>query len=142
MVAEARGKVRMLSLQEFNSTTEKGQKISVLRLQHPGAVEELQKKKTAFVALFKSEFESLKYDHDFLWDNFDTNGTQKLYCSELVAKLLQAFMGIDPIIKRMHFSKNPEQWAKYFKGPPPVGKWGNTPADYERSDLFYQVGEL
>lgn len=142
MVAEARGKVKMLSFEEFNSTTEKGQNISVRRFQNSAIVNELNSKSAQFLALFKNEFEGLKYDKAFLWDNFDEEGKQKLYCSELVAKLLQAFLGIDPIVKRMHFSRNRELWERYFHGEVPVGKWGNAPADFERSDWFYEVGEI
>lgn len=142
MVAESRGKVQLVTFEAFNSLTQKGQNLSVLRLKHEGAVGELQKKKEQLLALFRADFEGLKYDHDFLWDNFDQNGNQKLYCSEMVAKLLQAFLGLDPIVKRMHFSRNRESWERYFKGQVPVGKWGNSPADFERSDLFYTVGEL
>lgn len=142
MVAEARGNVRMLPLSEFNSITEKGQRISVRRFKNSKIVHELNSRSSDFLALFENEFNGLKYDKAFLWDNFDENGQQKLYCSEMVAKLLQAFLGIDPIVKRMHFSRNREKWERYFKGEVPVGKWGNAPADFERSDWFYELGEL
>lgn len=142
MVAEARGKVQMLSLREFDSITEKGQRISVRRFQNAKIVNELNTRRFEFLALFQNEFEGLDYDKAFLWDNFDEKGQQKLYCSEMVAKLLQAFLGIDPIVKRMHFSRNREKWERYFKGDVPVGKWGNAPADFERSAWFYEVGEL
>lgn len=142
MVAEARGTVKIVSLETFDSITEKGQKISVRRYINSKITEELEKNVVPFNELFRSEFLGLKYDHDFLWDNFDENGNQKLYCSELVAKLLQAFLGLDPLIKRMHYSRNYDQWLRYFRGNVPVGKWGNAPADYEKSDLFYEVGEL
>ncbi len=142
MVAEARGKVKMLSLAEFDSTTEKGQRISVLRFQNSKIVSELNSRSSEFLSLFRNEFEGLDYDKAFLWDNFDEKGQQKLYCSEMVAKLLQAFLGIDPIVKRMHFSRNRTMWERYFKGDVPVGKWGNAPADFERSEWFFEVGEL
>lgn len=142
MVAEARGNVRMLPLLEFNSITEKGQRISVRRFKNSKIVHELNSRSSDFLALFENEFNGLKYDKAFLWDNFDENGQQKLYCSEMVAKLLQAFLGIDPIVKRMHFSRNREKWERYFKGEVPVGKWGNAPADFERSSWFFEVGEL
>ena len=83
-----------------------------------------------------------KYDHDFRWNNFDEAGDQKYYCSELVSKLFQAFVGIETPIKRMHFQKNRDYWVKYFKGNVPDNEWGNSPGDYERSDMFYHAGEL
>ena len=142
LVADSRMKVEIQSLEKFNSITEKGQNILVRRFHNEDIVNELQSKSASFKALFQNEFEGLSYDHKFLWNNFDESGNQTLYCSEMVAKLLQAFLGIDPIVKRMHFDKNPDQWARYFHGDIPAGKWGNSPADFDRSDLFYDVGEL
>lgn len=142
MVAEARGKVKLVTLEAFNSTTQKNQNIAVLRFQNSRAVDELQRNADKLLHLFKNEFEGLAYDHDFLWNNFDQNGNQKLYCSELVSKLLQAYMGFEPIMKRMHFNKNVAEWERYFQGDIPRGKWGNSPASFEKSEAFYTVGEL
>lgn len=142
LVADSRKKVEVQSLEEFNSITEKNQKIQIMRFRNEDIVNALRSKSSAFLALFRSEFEGLSYDHKFLWNNFDENGNQTLYCSEMVAKLLQAFLGIDPIVKRMHFNRNTDQWSRYFHGDIPAGKWGNSPADFERSNLFYSVGEL
>ena len=142
LVADSRRKVEVQTLKEFNSITQKGQAIRVLRFKNSKIVNELETKSEELLRLFMSEFNGLEYDHDFLWDNFSPDGNQKLYCSEMVAKLFQAFLGIDPIIKRMHFSRNREVWERYFRGNVPVGKWGNSPADFERSDWFYVVGDL
>ncbi len=142
LIADSRRKVEVQSLKDFNSITQNGQSIRVLRFRNEKIVDELEEKSEEFLRLFMSEFDGLPYDHDFLWDNFHESGVQKLYCSEMVAKLFQAFLGIDPIIKRMHFSRNREVWERYFNGNVPVGKWGNSPADFEKSDKFYVVGDL
>jgi hypothetical protein len=142
MVADSRRKVEIQTLEEFNFITQKGQNIKVLRFQNEKIVAEFAENSDKFLKLFMSEFNGLAYDHDFRWDNFSEDGRQKLYCSEMVAKLLQAFLGIDPIIKRMHFSRNQEVWERYFRGDVPRGKWGNAPSDFDRSDWFYDVGEI
>jgi predicted glycosyl hydrolase (DUF1957 family) len=142
MVADSRRKVEIQTLEQFNSITEQGQKLRVIRFRNDEIVETLQKNAGDFLSLFKSEFEGLKYDHDFLWNNLDENGNQKLYCSEMIAKLFQAFLGIEPYVKRMQFERNPELWERYFHGNVPRGKWGNSPGDFEKSDLFYVVGDL
>lgn len=142
MVADSRRRVERQPLSSFNSITEKGQQIRVLRFRNEKIVDEFKNRSLDFAHLFTTEFEGLAYDHDFRWNNLDANGNQKLYCSEMVAKLLQAFLGIDTVGKYMHFSRNPDQWARYFRGNVPVGLWGNAPADFERSDLFYVVGDL
>jgi hypothetical protein len=60
----------------------------------------------------------------------------------MITKLLSSFTGVELPIKRMRFDVNRDAWVQYFRGTPPDGKWGNSPGDFERSDLFYLVGEL
>lgn len=142
VVVEALGKVKRMSLAEFNARTQKDQKLSVRRFRNSKAVNYIQDNKEAFVQMFAEEFEGLQYDHDFLWNNFDEHGQQKLYCSEMITKFLNYFMGVEIPMKRMKFDINRDQWIKYFRGSPPDGKWGNSPASFEKSDMFYEVGEL
>jgi Permuted papain-like amidase enzyme, YaeF/YiiX, C92 family len=141
-IIEALSTVRELSLESFNSRTQKGQLLSVRRFQNTKAVEFIQKNKEAFKEYFNNYFAGLQYDHDFLWNNFSSDGKEKMYCSEMITKLLNGFMGIEIPVKRMRFNVNREAWIRYFKGNPPDGQWGNSPGDIERSELFYVVGEI
>lgn len=142
VVVEALGTVRTIPFTKFNERTEKGQKLSVRRLRSDEAVEYLQQNKTGFKKYFSDNFEGLLYDHDFLWNNLDDNGYEKMYCSEMVTKYLRGFLGIEVKLKEMKFDINRDAWIRYFKGNPPDGKIGNSPASFENSDLFYEVGEL
>jgi Permuted papain-like amidase enzyme, YaeF/YiiX, C92 family len=142
IVAEALGNVRKVSLEAFLATTEKDQKISVRRLNNEKAVSYISAHQDILLSLFKNDFESLSYDHEFRWNNLDENGKEKLYCSEFVGKFLFAFMGIEAPIKRMHFTQNRDQWEKYFHGNVPDNQWGNSPGDFERSEYFHPVGDL
>jgi hypothetical protein len=142
VVIEALGKVRRLGLAEFNARTQKKQRLSVRRFRHPKAQAYLLQNQQKLRELFMREFEGLLYDHDFLWNNFDDEGREKLYCSEMITKLLGFFLNIELPIKRMKFDKNRDAWMKYFGGTPPDGKWGNSPATFENSELFYEVGEI
>lgn len=141
IVIEALGKVKTISLEEFNFRTEKGQKLSVRRFRDQSHVYNLVARKNELQVLFQTQFQNLSYDHDFLWENFDQNG-EKLYCSEMVAKLLNSFLGINLPTKIMKYDQNRELWIRYFRGNPPDGRRGNAPADFERSDLFYEVGKI
>ena len=141
-VAEALGTVRILTLNEFNARTEKGQKLSVRRLVNREAVNYLQKNQYQFKFFFQRHFEGLQYDEEFLWNNVDEDGFEKLYCSEMVAKLFHGFMGIKVSTKIMKYDINREDWIDYFGGNPPDGKVGNSPTSFEVSPLFYEVGEL
>lgn len=142
MVAEAFGKVRLVPIAEFDTKTEPGQELMVLRFRNEKLWDVFQNETDRLNQIFKEDFEGLKYDHDFRWNNLDENDEEKLYCSELVSKLIRAFVGLETPIKRMHFEKNREHWKTYFRGNIPDGQWGNSPGDFERSELFFQVGEL
>lgn len=141
-VIDALGIVKVSDYAAFNSGTQKDQKISVRRFRNERAVAFIQKNEAEFVQYYMDNFNGLKYDHDFIWNNFDENGNEKLYCSEMITKLLSGFLRIELPMKRMKFDINRDQWIKYFHGDPPDGKWGNAPASFETSELFYEVGEL
>lgn len=141
-VAEALGKVRILSLDQFNTRTQKGQRLLVKRFKNDLLISRLMNKQVEFLTYFKKEFENLKYDHDFRWDNLDEQGYEKLYCSEMVSKLFLGFLGVEIPLKRMKFDLNREEWIRYFRGVPPDDEWGNSPGDFDKSELFYEVGEL
>lgn len=142
MIAEALGKVRLISLPAFLARTEKNQKVSVRRIDNENAVKHFQNYRMQFLILFQNWFDNHEYDSDFLWDNVGTNGEEKFYCSEMITKLLKAFIGLDFPVKKMHFNVNRDMWIQYFRGTPPDGKWGNAPGDFEKSEWFYEVGEL
>lgn len=142
LVAEAFGKVRKISLAEFNIKTEAGQKLMVLRFRNEEISDDIETQGFKFLQTFEANFQGASYDHDFRWNNFDEEGNEKYYCSELVSKLFAQFIRLETPIKRMHFNNNRDNWMTYFRGNIPDNEWGNSPGDFERSELFYQVGEL
>lgn len=85
---------------------------------------------------FMMKFYKTPYDNEFDWDN------DKLYCSEMVTKLLNPYLEEKIGTKKMHFNQNREHWEKYFEGNIPDGKPGNSPMDFYRSELFEVIGEL
>ncbi len=141
-VAEALGKVKILSLEDFSARTQKGQRLLVKRFKDQDINYLLETNQKDFLEYFKKRFYNLSYDHDFRWDNFDDDGLEKLYCSEMVSKLFLGFLGIEIPVKRMKFDVNREGWVRYFRGTPPDDEWGNSPGDFNKSELFYQVGEI
>ena len=142
-VIDALGSVKVSTLAEFNLGTEKNQKLSIRRFKDPKAVQFIKQYEAQFVEYYLSAFDGLDYDHDFIWDNVDQYGREKIYCSELITKLLSNFLGIQLPLKIMKFDRNRDEWIKYFGNKlPPDGKWGNAPADFEKSNLFYEVGKI
>jgi hypothetical protein len=141
-IAEALGNVRTLDLKEFAARTERNQRLSVRRFKDPKTVDYLQTNKRKLLKLFETHYEGLQYDQEFLWDNVDENKKEKLYCSEMIAKIIEEFLEIEMPVKKMKYDRNRTLWRQYFRGNPPDGKWGNAPGDFEKSPLFYEVGEL
>ena len=141
LVAEAYGPIRALPLEQFLGKTEKGQKVGVLRFKDQKIRSKFTMHGDQLRELFKT-YQGLPFDDEFLWSNFNEQGQELYYCSEFVTKFLEPFLGIQLPLKRMEFLKNRQLWEIYFKGKIPDGEWGNSPADYERSELFLKIGEL
>ena len=91
---------------------------------------------------FLDNFYELPYDDEYLWFNSDEKGNEKLYCSEMVTKLLNPYLSKKIETKKMHFKYNREHWYRLFKGHIPDGQLGNSPMDFFRSDLFEEVGVI
>ena len=133
-VLEAAQTVRFTPLSEFLKKTERGQKILIKRFKSILFTQSDLVERAL-------EFEGLSYDEKFLWNNSDALG-EKLYCSELVFKLFDSFYTQKLPLKKMRYDVHREHWEKFFNGDVPDGLWGNSPADFEHSDLFRNVGEL
>ena len=133
-ILEAWDRVSKTPLANFLRRRKKNSHALLLRpITSQGA--EVRIKHEALSALYDSEFKGHSYDRDFLWDNRDARG-ETLYCSELVAKLLNPFLPRPIPTKPMHYDQYREQWIQYFHGAPPTGKPGLSPGDFERSPLF------
>jgi hypothetical protein len=126
-VAEAFINVREVNFTEFNSKTQKGLKLKVLRpfFLNP----DLSKN-------FNQYFKGLPYDSAYLWND------NEIYCSELVYKLFQNLNMITPKANPMTFDKNRSLWFKYFKGSIPDGVVGISPADFDDEDMYELIGFL
>lgn len=130
-VVEAYKKVTIVTLSEFLAKTEVGQKSLVLRSREHFSQENFT---TLLLDYYFTTFHDRPYDAEFSLDN------EKLYCSELVMKLLNPFLSVKIPTKKMHFDHNRSAWESYFRGKIPDGAMGIAPADFLRSGLFFQVG--
>lgn len=92
-----------------------------------------------FKNIFERNFLGLPYDKKFIWDNFDEEGKEELYCSEFVVKLMNhAFnLQIDPI--PMTYRHNYEAWENYFQGTVPEGLPGVAPSFFENNKDFKKI---
>ncbi len=138
-VFQAHVRVHRTSLSLFLRQTRKGTKVRVLRpIWNP---ETSPERGLDLNKLFTRQFEGLSYDASFLWDNRDEKG-EKIYCSELVVKLLNPALARPVPTKPMHFEADREAWIRHFKGYPPDGEPGVSPEDLLKSGTFLDLGEL
>lgn len=120
--------VRMVSFEEFNSKTEPGQELKILRLK-----EKVNIRSQAILNIFNTEFFGLPFDRAFRFDD------SKLYCSEFVLKILNRFLANPIPTKKMHFNQNRKHWETYFQGQVPDGEEGISPSDFMRNGYFDEV---
>lgn len=139
LVAESISEAHAIPYELFRARNKKGEPLKVMRLKD----KKLQTKlKRGFYQRFVRDYKGIKFDPLYLWNNVDRDGKELMYCSEFISKMLEAHLEINMPIKRMQFLKNRDYWFQYFNGRIPDGEWGNSPADFEKSDLFSHVGYL
>lgn len=143
-IAQSLGRVALYSLEDFKKNITPHTKISVYR---PVDFLDLDKDELlnldyAMENLFVQKFQNLPFDSNYLWNNFDSNGNELLYCSEFIAKFLDSFLSQKTIPEKLSYKKNWSYWLQYFRGVIPEGEVGNSPASFSRDSRFKFVGYL
>lgn len=131
-IAEAFISVRKVTLVEFLSKTQKKQKVKVLRPKFDVVGIENE---------YLNKYANRSYDSEFLWDNFDEKG-ERIYCSELVYKLLAIYSTKIPEPLPMKYDVNTDLWFKFFKGNIPFNKLGISPSMFDDEEMFSFIGEI
>jgi len=139
LVAQALGSVHVTTLDKFLKPMTPKSIISVMRpreFQNNSLSDKL-------VKIYYSNFDGLPFDGQYLWENVDEWGREKIYCSELILKLLNTVLtkSIEPEI--LIYQKHFDYWDKVFKGNVPQNEWGNSPASLFRDrENFEYIGQL
>lgn len=141
---QALGPVNRVPLEKWLSMRRPQSQVQVIRSHFIELLdpEEFQKWETEALIILKKNFMNKPFDSDYLWNNFDEAGVEKLYCTEFITKFWNLFLARPIKPKPMSFSKNYEFWLKYYKGNLPEGKLGNSPNDFLRYNQFISVGFL
>ncbi len=143
IVLEAWSKVEKTSFDDFMSRAKLGVTPLLIRSKELAdkyqTAEDLTKLNSYLLSSFNKNYNGLKYDDDYVWDNKDENGKELLYCSEMITKLLNEILEHKMPTYTMTYTKARDFWLKYFKGPPPAGKPGNNPGSFLKSELFFIV---
>ena len=143
-IAQSLGNVDLFSLDQFLKNITPGTEVSVFRPLSffnllPAGKKKLDRK---MLSIFNSKFKGAPFDVRFLWDNFDQNGNELLYCSEFIAKFIDHFLEAPTLPYPLSFKKNNDYWLKYFNGDIPEGVLGNSPASFSFDKRFVFLGNL
>jgi hypothetical protein len=138
------GQVALYSLDQFLKNKTPGTTAFVYR---PKEFQNLQNAdrvslEARMLTTFNSVFKGAPFDTKYLWNNFDKQGRELLYCSEFIAKFLDHFLGSPTIPYSLTYKKNEDFWLKYFQGAIPEGELGNSPASFSHDDRFIFVGNI
>ncbi|MBM3381445.1 MAG: hypothetical protein FJY29_03295 [Betaproteobacteria bacterium] len=142
-VYEAWGTTRKTTLSEIIQRAEKKQKLFHMRpleFSEGGAPSESDLR-----AVFKRQFAPTKFDDEFLWDNVDDQGIEKIYCAEFVVKFINTFLNIPLQPEPMSFVRLKDFWERYYKQfnlEVPEGKPGASPALLYFSERLIKLGTL
>lgn len=143
-VAQSLGFVALYPMDQFLKKRTPGTITSVYRPKEflELGVDEQKKLDQKMLATFNSVFLGAPFDVRYIWDNFDSEGRELLYCSEFIAKFLDNFLNAPTIPYPLTYKKNEAYWFKYFKGDIPEGVLGNSPASFSTDERFIFVGNL
>lgn len=143
-IAQSLGRLDHFSFAEFTKNITPGTFVHVYR---PKELKNLTKEKRALLEkvmldVFNEKFKNAPFDSKYIWNNFNANGVEYLYCSEFIAKFLDHFLTKKTITAPISYKKHYDYWSKYFKGQVPDGELGNSPASFSRDDRFEFVGRI
>lgn len=143
-VAQSLGSVDMYAMEKFLKNRTPGTFVSVYRPKEFLQLDSLEMKSLdkEMLEAFNSDFKGLPFDSRYIWDNFDSEGRELLYCSEFIAKYMDKFLDSPTIPFALTYKKNEAYWFKYFKGDIPEGVLGNSPASFATDARFIFVGNL
>lgn len=143
-IAQSLGKVELYSLEQFLKNITPGTNVSVYRpLSFFNLTSaEYKRLNRKMLSIFNSKFKGAPFDVRFLWDNFDKNGIELLYCSEFIAKFVDNFLDTPTLPYPLSYKKNNDYWLKYFNGEIPEGVLGNSPASFSSDKRFVSLGDL
>ena len=133
-VAHSLGRVKKESFVRFLSLKDSRRNLAIMRPLSL-SIKDKQDLKNDFY----KNYLGLPYDEQFLWNNYDDKGQEKLYCSEFITKLLNKFLIEQINTLPMDYSENIPFWSNYFNGDIPQGLPGVTPSTFFNHPSFFQI---
>lgn len=138
-VAQALGTVHLTDIKKFLKPVTPNSKVIVVRSRESDVNEKFK----ILLKIFEQKFANLPFDGNYLWNNFDNLGNEKIYCSELILKLLNEVLEKKLQPEILSYEKHYDYWFKVFRGVVPANEIGNSPASfYKDQENFEIVGQL
>lgn len=143
-IGQSLGFVALYPIEQFLKNKTPGTVVSVYRPKEFLNLKlEFQKSlEQKMLHVFNTYFKGAPFDSRYIWDNFDQEGRELLYCSEFIAKYIDHFLNSPTIPYPLTYNKNFDYWFKYFNGDIPEGTPGNSPASFSYDERFIFVGNL
>lgn len=143
-IAQSLGKLDHFSFKDFTKNISPGTFVHVYRPKEfiNLTLQDRQKLEKTLFDLFNSKFKNAPFDSLYLWNNFNSQGIEILYCSEFIAKFLDHVLSLKTIPSPISYKKHIDYWIKYFKGVVPEGELGNSPAAFSRDPRFEFIGTI
>jgi hypothetical protein len=140
VVLEALGTVKKTPLAKFKKYVRPGTKPHHYRLKEWKQKDPDRNQK--LLDRFQEDYEGKPFDGLYLWNNFDNDGNELLYCSEMITKLLNEFLNTKVPTEPMDFTENWDYWERVYNGNVPQGEPGNSPSTFAEPFLSDFLGEL
>ncbi len=138
-IGQALGVVHSINLGSFIKHITPNSKVLIVRSRES----ETNTKFKDIEKIFYEKFLELPFDSEYLWNNLDKNGKEKIYCSELVHKLLNEVLDTKLVPQILIYSKHYDYWLKVFNGTVPNNELGNSPSSFYRDSTNFEIiGQL
>lgn len=143
-IAQSIGRVAMDTFADFTKNKTPGTFVHVYRPRELKSLTGIHYDKltSSMRDIFNSHFKGAPFDSKYVWNNFNSQGVELLYCSEFIAKFLDFFLSEKTKIAPISYSKHYDYWLKYFHGNVPLNELGNSPASFSRDSRFEFVGKI
>lgn len=143
-IGQSLGSVALYPVEQFLKNRTPGTLVSVYRPKQfmAQSLSDQKSLEHRMLNIFNTNFKGAPFDSRYIWDNFDEQGRELLYCSEFIAKYIDHFLDSPTIPYPLTYNKNYDYWFKYFNGAIPEGVIGNSPASFSYDERFQFVGNL
>ena len=145
-IAQSLTTTQEISLKDFLNQASKTSSIKILRpkeLAHNYDRDRFtfESKTKVLNDVFTQKMQGRAFDDNYLWDNFDNEGQELLYCSEMIQKTLNSVLSQPLMTIALDYSRHWDFWLNYFGSEIPQGEPGNSPASLAAADQLSTIFE-